>query len=147
MLIFILIVTGCFNNNDSKDKIYLEDKYYGSTEFKSINTNQFEEMIKNKESFVLYTYNFYCILPISCETIFKEFMEENKISFNSLKFEDLKKTSIYDHVKYAPSIIIFNDGELVTYLDPDSQEDLNYFQDIDEFTKWITSYINLNPEN
>lgn len=140
IILFVLIVlVGC----NSTEKFYLSDKYYNNNELNSITVDEVEKLINEKDSFVLYTYNNYCTLPISCEDIFTSFIESNNISFNSLSFSELKESSIYEEVKYAPSIIIFKEGKIIDYLDANADKDLNKYQDEDEFTEWISNYIYL----
>ena len=53
---------------------------------------------------------------------------------------------IYQKVKYAPSIIIVRDGHIVDYLDANSDDDLDKYQDVNEFEKWISKYIYLKGD-
>ncbi len=133
LLIAIFLLVGCSNNK----AFYLTDKYYNKGDFIEVN----EEDINYDESFVLYTHNSYCALPIHCETIFKGVMEKYKIDFLSMTFEDFKETDFYKKVKYAPSIIIVKNGEIITYLDANSNDDLEKYQDVIKFEEWIQKYI------
>ncbi len=133
LLIAIFLLVGCSNNK----AFYLTDKYYNKGDFIEVK----EEDINYDESFVLYTHNSYCALPIHCETIFKGVMEKYKIDFLSMTFEDFKETDFYKKVKYAPSIIIVKNGEIITYLDANSNDDLEKYQDVIKFEEWIQKYI------
>lgn len=154
-LLFVLFIlsftiTGCsfsnkLNQNDNIKRFYLEDKYYHKGDFIKIDSRSFEN-IKN-ESFVLFTYNNYCSMAKPCEEIFKEFMKKYKIDFLSMSFEEFKNTDIYKSVKYAPSIIIIEKGKIISYLDAESDEDLNKYQDINEFEKWINNYVYFSNKN
>ncbi len=126
---------GCTNNK----KIYLTDKYYNNGDFISVKAND----IKDNETYILYTYNNFCALPIHCETIFKEVLEKNKIDALSIPFEDFKNTSFYKKVKYAPSVLIIDNGEIVSYLDANKDEDLEKYQDTTKFLEWLKEYIYL----
>ena len=127
--------------NSSKDKFFLEEKYYGGSDFIKIDKEQFDN-IKNT-SYVLYIYNNYCNLPIPCHEIFEKYMKKKNISFLSMQYADFKETELHKTVKFAPSVIIVNDGKIVSYLDSAKDEDLDKYQDVDEFTKWIEKYINI----
>lgn len=129
-------------NYDNYGKFYLDSKYYNGNSF--IKVSNSDVSVFSSESYVLFTYNHYCSLPIPCETVFEEFMKKNNISFLSIPIEDFKKTWIYQKVKYAPSIIIVRDGHIVDYLDANSDDDLDKYQDVNEFEKWISKYIYLN---
>ena len=140
-LIILLISLITVQKNKNIDKFYLNDKYYENGKFIEIDNKEIQKL--KKESYILFTYNNYCTLPIPCEYIFEEFMSKYNISFISIPFSKFKKTSYYHKVKYAPTIIIINKGKIVAYLDANSDKDLTKYQDINEFDKWINKYIYL----
>ena len=136
----VLVLTGCFFK---QDKFYLDNRYYSDGNFISIKATDF----KNEGNYVLYTYNSYCNFPVPCEDIFKTFMEKYNINFISMPFEEFRKTSLYKKIKYAPSIIIVKDGKIISYLDADSDDDTDKYQDSSKFEKWISSYIYLEKKD
>ena len=148
----VIILTCCivfFNKKDDKkeekiEKFYLSEKYYNQGEFITIDSEQLKEL--NKESFIVYTYNNFCIFTTPCDEIFKVVMDKYKIDIVSVPFSELKKTDYYKTVKLAPSILIIKDGEIVTYLKADSDEDFKKYQDSKEFEKWLDKYIYLEKE-
>ena len=146
VLIFsIFLLIGCTNNN-SEDKIYLESRYYNMDDFNPIDKDTLNSQLDNKDTFLLFTYNNYCNLPVACEGIFEEFMDKNNIGIDSIAYKYYKETTLHEKVVYAPSVIIIKDGEVVDYLDANSDDDFDKYQNTREFTKWISSYINLNEE-
>lgn len=138
--ISIICLFGC-KHEDEVNKIYLSDKYYESSEYIKIKAEDFDKI--EDSTYVVYTYNSYCSLKIPCENIFKEVMDKYNISFYSLAVQEMKKTFIYDTVKYAPSVIIINNGEIVAYLDAESDDDLDKYQDAKDFERWLGKYIYL----
>ena len=135
LLLVIFLLVGCTNN-----KLFnLTDKYYNKGEFINISAKD----IKEDESFILYTYNNFCVLPVHCENIFKEVMEKYKIDVLSIPFDDFKNTHFHKEVKYAPSILIVKNGDIVAYLDANSDKDLEKYQNITKFEEWLKEYINL----
>ena len=139
-VLILSISTGCFNKineNNTTDKIYLNDKYYNKGEFKKIkNLSNLDN-----DNYILFTYNNYCDLAIPCENIFKDFMTKYKIDFLSMPFEEFKKTEFYKTIKYAPSIVIIKKGSIIAYLDANSDEDLEKYQDVNKFEEWLNNYI------
>lgn len=119
--------------------IYLSSEYYESNSFIQIDHTDISKL--NKKNYVLFTYNNYCTFPISCESIFEKFMNEENIAFQSIPIEEFKKTSFYQEVKYAPSVMVISRGRIISYLDANSDLDLVKYQDVDEFRKWIGEYI------
>lgn len=136
IFITIIILTGCSNN-----AIYLEDNLYNNNEFISIDSTSINNKLDT--TYLLYTYNNYCSMKIPCENIFKSVMEEYNISMYSISYKDFKDTYLHDTVKYAPSVIIVDKGEIISYLDPNSDEDYDRYQDTNSFTKWLKKYIQL----
>jgi hypothetical protein len=146
-MLSILLLTGCtnkLNQNDDKERIYLSDEYYRKGEF--IDLNSKDLLDKKNDTYVLFTYNSYCNLPVSCEEIFKDFAKKYKIDFISISYEEFKKTKFHDTVEYAPSVMIIEKDNIIGYLDANSDDDLNRYQDLNEFESWMDKYIYFNKK-
>lgn len=140
ILLFVVcmcLLTSCSGNK----KIYLSNEFYSEGNFKEINNDSINQY--NNKTYLLFTYNNYCSLPIPCDKIFLEVAKKNNISILSMPFSEFKKTVFYDTVKYAPSIIIVDEGKVIKYLDANKDEDLEKYQDVDKFEKWLNEYIYL----
>lgn len=135
LIIAIFLFCGCSNGK----VFYLTEKYYNNGDYILVEASD----IKDNESFIIYTYNNFCILPVHCENIFKTVMEKYQIDVLSIPFEDFKNTSFYEKVKYAPSILIVKNGNIVSYLDANSNSDLEKYQDPEKFEEWLKKYIYL----
>ncbi len=145
IMLSFLVLTGCkLNQNDGKERMYLSDEYYNRGEFIELKSNDLLDKID--DTYVLFTYNSYCSLPVPCEDIFKSFAKKYDIDFVSISFEEFKNTKFYNTVKYAPSIIIIKNNEIVDYLDANSDKDLNKYQDQKEFESWLDKYIYFNKK-
>ncbi len=136
----VIILVGC-NKKDDGSKFYLDSKFYEKSEFIKIKAKDFEEI--KDDAYVLYTYNSYCSLKVPCENIFKEVMDKYNLSFYSMFIQEMQKTYLSETVKYAPSIIIVKNKKVVAYLDAESDEDLDKYQDPDLFEEWLGKYIYL----
>ena len=143
LVVIISIASGC-NAKKPVEKIYLSDKYYNAGEFIKVESEYLNG--NTKENYVLYTYNDFCSFKIPCDKIFLEFMEKYKIDFLSIPFEEFKNTSLYNKVRYAPSVIVVKSGEVVGYLDAEADEDLYRYQSVSAFEEWITKYIEVTKE-
>jgi len=140
IVVFILIAVLFINKKDKK--IYLDKKYYNEGNYIEVDEN---EINKNNDNYILFTYNNYCSFSVPCDSIFKEFMEKYKIDFLKIKFDKFKNTKYYESIKYGPSIIIIKNNEIIAYLDPESDEDKNKYENSSEFEKWIYNYIYFEP--
>ena len=132
---------GC--NKSESNKFDLGDEYYNKNTFTEADANKIKELQKNKSSYIIYTYMSFCTFKIPCEDIFKNYMEKNSISFVKIPYEEFENTEFIKTVKYAPSVIIINKGKIIAYLDAENNDDLNKYQNLNEFSKWIKKYINL----
>ena len=134
ILVSILLV-GC------NGKIKLEDKYYKRSEFIDVDHSKVNDLIKSKESFVVFIYQPMCTMSSEFEELLDEYMDIRKISIYKMSFSDMKKTSLKDTVRFYPSFIIFKDGEVVDFLDADSDEDTKKYKELDAFKEWFESYV------
>ena len=135
----ILFTTGC---NKNTQKFTLDKKYYNTGEFIKVKSDDLSKL--DNENYILYTYNNYCAFSIPCEDVFKEFMSKYKIDFLSISFKEFKKTKFYKKIKYAPSIIIIKEGNIVAYLDPNSDDDIDKYQDANKLEEWIKEYVEIS---
>ena len=134
ILVSILLV-GC------NGKIKLEDKYYKRSEFIDADPSKVNDLIKSKESFVVFIYQPMCTMSSEFEELLDEYMDIRKISIYKMSFSDIKKTSLKDTVRFYPSFIIFKDGEVVDFLDADSDEDTSRYKLVKSFKEWFESYV------
>ena len=139
----ILVLVGCDKEKDSK--LYLDSKFYDKSEYIKINAEEFDKL--EDKVYVVYTYESFCKLRIPCEQIFKEVMDKYNLTFYSLFVQEAQKTYIADTVRYAPSVIIIKNNKIVAYLDANSDEDLDKYQDSEQFEKWLGEYIHLEKKH
>lgn len=144
-LTLILFIFIKIESNKNIEKFYLEDKYYESNSFIKIDSNIYNNI--KKESYILFTYNNYCKFNIPCEDIFESFSKENNVVILSIPFAEFKKIDLYKKIKYAPSVIIVKNGHIVAYLDAESDNDLDKYQDVSKFREWVSNYIYLTKED
>lgn len=137
IIIMCLFLTACTNSS----KFSIEKEYYKESKFINVKSEDIEKLKENKKSFIVFTYNNYCILETPCDEVFKKVMDKYSLSFLYLPYEEMKNTFIYNEVKMAPSVILIKEGNIVAYLDAESDEDLPKYQDVDEFDKWLNSFI------
>lgn len=142
VLILICLVTfGC------SKKFSLENKYYESSEIIEIDTEKFNELKDNKESFAVFIYQPLCSTSYNLNKILNSFLEEYKITIYKMSFTDMLKTDLEETIKYYPSFVIYKNGKLVDYLDAGSDEDTEKYKNKDEFYNWFTSYVKLKDKN
>ena len=137
IIIGILLVTGC---SDKIEKFHLDKNYYGANEYIPVTKENIEA---NRGNYLLFVYNNACSFGVPCEQIFEEFMKQENIAILSIPYTDFKETYLSKEVKYAPSVIIVNNKKVITYLDASKDEDVDRYQNVDKFKKWLEEYIYL----
>ena len=111
--------------------------------------NKINQMLDNKESFViLVNASDFCASytsdSVTLETNIIELARENNFYFYNIGLKIYKNTRLYQQVKYAPSVIIINKGEILAYTDAESDADLKLSKSREEFNNWFTSHVYLN---
>lgn len=137
LLSMTLIITGCFNSKVDEEKFYLKSKYYNEG-------NLIETTKLPKENYILYLYNDSCVFSNECKVVFMDFARKYKIDMLAIDFQNFKNTEFYKKVKYAPSLILVRDGKIVTYLDAESDEDLDKYKDEEKLEEWVSNFIYLS---
>lgn len=122
-------------------KFNLEKKYYGNNTFIELSTETYEEIIDNKESFVIFIYQPMCVTSNNFESVINEFMKKNNISIYKMKYSFMLETNLKDYINYYPSFAIIKNGKLVDHLDANSNEDINMFKNLNDFTNWFEKYV------
>ena len=139
LCLICMLVSGC------KSKVFsLEDKYYNEGNLIQIGNQTLQQLIENEESFAVFVYQPLCEVSSGFENILNAFVNSHNMSFYKIAYSDIKNTDLGKIIKYYPSFIIYENGEIVDYLEADKDEDTNYYKDNDEFEKWLSSYIVLN---
>ena len=141
LLFLSLFLVGC------NKKFYLEDKYYGGNALEEINSESFEKLVSDKESFALLIYQPLCAASMGFRDLLETYTASNHIQFYSMTFQNVKGSSLYEEVKYYPSFVIIKDGKVVDYLNPDEDKDTSKYKNIDDFDEWFTSYVELKEVN
>lgn len=140
LLIVAFLATGCLNSNG---KIYLDDQYYGIAAITEVDSNSLEMLLDEKESFAVFVYQPLCAASEDFGNVLKEFTNQNNITFYKTTYSSLKETSLKDKIKYYPTLVIINKGEIVDFLESDSAEDLTYYKSAASFEEWFTKYVNI----
>lgn len=123
-------------------KFSLEKEYYKDSGLVDISSSEVDQLIKQKKSFLLFTYNSFCSFSVPCDTVFEESAKKKNIVILQIPFDDFKKTTLHKKITYGPSVILVKEGKIVDYLDAGKDEDVEKYQDSSKFIEWISKYIN-----
>ena len=109
----------------------------------AIDTGTLKTMIRNQETFFLSLYLPGCSACASFAPVVEELAASDQIPFFSMSLADadLSGTPLDGKAKYTPSAAVFKDGKLMGMLDPNADEDTDYFRNAENLSSWISTMI------
>ena len=137
----IFLLAGC-----NKNTFKLEEKYYKDSTINELDIESYNKLIKDKETFAIFIYQPLCTTSYEFNKVITNFADNHQISFYKMSFANMKETNLKDKVKYYPSFIIYKDGEIIDYLDANSDEDTKYYKTVSGFKKWFTTYVEVTEK-
>ncbi len=145
-LTVFLIVAFIIDNKKIKP-FYLDETYYNEASINEISINKLNDLETSKESFAIFIYDPYCPTSFTLNNILNEFTNKYHLSIYKISFANIKDTKVSKYVKYCPSVVIYHQGKIISYLDSNSKKDTIYFESLSNFIKWFTKYIILYDYN
>ena len=142
LLVPILLLTSC--NKNTTYPFYLNEKYYNEYNVIDLTSiDDFKTLEKAKDSFAIYVYLPGCLTCNAFKPILNEYLEKEEITIYSISYTKVKDKSntLKSNISYAPSVALFNEGELVTYLDALSDEHIDYYSSVEGFSNWFETYV------
>lgn len=139
LIVGCLILSGCGETTFS-----LEEKYYTGGMVTEIEKDGLDKLVNDKESFALFIYQPLCAASEAFEEVLNEFIDEYQVSFYKMSFANMKETPLEKEIKYYPSFVVYKNGKMVEFLDANSEDDKEYYQDVLGFTSWFKKYVILD---
>ena len=147
-LIIVVATIVVFLIFKNQSKIFsLESKYYNTGEKIEINISELEELISDKESFVVFVSQDMCLASSNFEVVINDFLEEYPITIYEINYSELKESDLGDFLEHYPSFVIYKNGKMVDFLDANADEDTDYYKTTDGLESWLTTYISLEEIN
>lgn len=144
-LILVVAAIVVFLIFQNQSKIFsLESKYYNTGEKIEINISELEELINDKESFVVLVSQDMCLASSNFEVVINDFLEEYPITIYEINYSELKESDLGDFLEHYPSFVIYKNGKVVDFLDANADEDTDYYKTKEGFKNWVTQYVNLD---
>lgn len=141
-VLFVGAVSGWFDD----PKVTLDAEYYCEVdcgEFMEIDATSYDGLIAEKKSFVVFVDQGGCTTADRLRGFVTEYAKETGIRVYRMMFEEVKKTSLYESVKYYPSVAVVAKGKVVSWLRADSDEDAGAYNDYEEFKEWLNGRLEL----
>lgn len=143
---FALIFIGIFGLifSGQSNRFPLDSDQYGDFSFVEIENEDYDALIESEKSFLLLIDQNGCITAEGLKSILEPLATEHGIRVYRMMYSDMRQTSLFDKIKYYPSVAIINKGTPVAWLRADSDEDVNRYKDKEELSSWLDTYIEWN---
>lgn len=132
-------VDGYDPNYQQKENDSKETSESNITELRSINT--LNNMIDNKETFLLLVYLSGCTSCAAFKPIVEELAATKQVDIYSISLNEVKDK--YPDIKFTPAFLIYKDGELVSYLDANKDEDTKYYENLYNLSTYVSKYLDI----
>ena len=140
-LLFVAAAGGWF----SQTKMSLDKEYYCggacSDGFMELTPDEYEKLIGNRKSFIVLIDQNGCTTADRLRGFVRNYALETGIKVYRMMFSEMKGTTLHEKVKYYPSVVLVNKGNIVNFLRADSDEDADIYNNYDRFKGWMTQYL------
>lgn len=140
---FVAAVGGWFGGG----KVSLSNEYYCGTncdnELVELSKEEYEKLMQESKSFVVFVDQDGCTTADRLRTYISNYAREAGIVIYRISFEDVRESALHDYVKYYPSVVIISRGGIRRFLRADADEDAIFYNEYDEFKKWMNELIKL----
>ncbi len=133
------IITGIASGWFNTVKTELSSEYYHADAAFNLDSATYERLTREKKSFLVISYLPGCTAKLL--QFVKDFSAEHDVAFLSYNFADLKGSSLYDTIKYSPSVAVVSEGRVVAHLDANSNDDVAKYNDYSVFKSWLESLV------
>jgi len=136
-LFVILVVAGCScKNDDTKASLGTGDM--NATTYKSINMSELNAKIEDKDSFVLYVYSPTCRACEMFKPIIENVIQSKHLIVYAITYNSIEEGHELKSLKYTPSLVVYNNGKILTKTDPDKNR--KYFSNNDGLISFLDKY-------
>ncbi len=125
----------------SNQKFSLDSDQFGSTEYVDITGEEYENLIRDKKSFLVFVDQSGCITAEGLRKNLEQVQAEKNFRVFHIMFADIRETSMHEYVKHFPSIVIVKSGEVKSWLKADADEDTERYKTKADLENWLNEYI------
>ena len=122
------------NTQEEKEEVVVSE-----SSIPNITVSEIDKRNENKETYAVYVYLPGCATCASFLPIISEYRDANLIDIVSISYKDTEGTGsiVEKEVEYAPSILLFENGQLKAKLTADGEEDKVYYESVENLSKWF----------
>lgn len=140
-VVFILAVSGVF----SSPRAEISEEYLcGEScdgEYTELTPEEYEKLIEEKKSFVIFVDQGGCTTADRLEGYVSDWSKERGLKVFKIMFEQMKKTSLFDFVKFYPSVAVISRGKPIGWLRADEDADSDAYNNYDAYKTWVNKYL------
>ena len=144
VLALAAIIWGIVALVGGESKFSLPESAYGGTEQIDLTGEEYEEKLKSGENFIVFVDQSGCITADHLRTMLAEITEAKQLHVYHIMWADARNTSMHDSVKYYPSIVLVEHGQIRDFLQADSDDHVDYYQHTASLLDWLNTYIEWN---
>jgi hypothetical protein len=144
LLLAVVAVVAVIILSQSKPSLpfRLSDEYYGTSEMLTgLTAEEYEKLISEKRSFVVMVDKPVCITTPPMRERMANFPDNMQFKYYQFMWSEAKESSLREYVAFVPSVAVIRDGEVVSWLRADSDEDTEYFNSAEALQSWIAKYV------
>ena len=140
-ILFVGAVSGWFDSG----KVALDAEYVcgGNCdgEYMELDAAGYQELVEARKSFVVFVDQGGCTTADKLEGFVSDYAKNEGFQAFRIMFEEMKKTSMHESVKYYPSVVLISKGKVIWWLRADSDEDAPAYNNYDAFEDWIHRHL------
>lgn len=122
-------------------KFPLDSDQFGSAEFIDISGEDYEKLLSDKKSFLVFVDQDGCITARGLEERLGQISKEKNLKIYHIMFSDARNTSMHENVKHYPSVVIIDKGKMAAWLKADADEDKERYNSLESLEQWLNNYI------
>lgn len=141
-VLFVGAVSGWFSG---PEMAMIDQEYYCDAkcvlELKDIDIDEYEKMISEKRSFVVFVDQGGCDAADRLREYADRYSNGERFTIFRAMFSDVKGSSLGEKVKYYPSMVIISKGKVLAWLRADSNDDAPAYNNYEDFENWMRKYL------
>ena len=140
--LFVLALSGVFDDN----RAVIDAEYYSCSDncesrYMELEASEYEKLIMEGKSFVVFVDQGGCVTADKLRSFVNSWAAQKGLKIYRMMFEEMKKTSLHDFVKYYPSVAVVSHGKVLSYLRADSDDDASAYNEYGAFENWVKKYL------
>lgn len=136
-------LSGWFNGGSAPTTVTLSAEYIADDSATdpiiTVDSDEFDKLIADGKSFIVLSHLPGCTANIL--QYLNQYSTERHIRYVYFPWSLFRETTFHDQIQYAPTVALFGEGELVTFLAADSDADTDKYNSSEAFAAWLDQYL------